>query len=38
VEIGPEETGVREPGKRWSGIEPRIRELERFRDALGADF
>ncbi len=38
AKIGPEETGVREPGKTWSGIEPRLRELERFKQALGPDF
>lgn len=38
ADLGPEETGVREPGKTWSGIEPRLRELERFRDAVGKDF
>ncbi len=38
ADLGPEETGVREPGKKWSGIEKRLRELERFREAVGADF
>ena len=38
ADLGPEETGVREPGKSWSGIEPRLRELERFKEALGPDF
>jgi alkanesulfonate monooxygenase SsuD/methylene tetrahydromethanopterin reductase-like flavin-dependent oxidoreductase (luciferase family) len=38
ADLGPEETGVRVPGKRWSGIEARIRALEEFRDALGPDY
>ncbi len=38
ADLGPEETGVREPGKEWSGIEPRLRELEAFKKALGDDF
>jgi probable F420-dependent oxidoreductase len=36
ADLGPEETGVREPGKRWSGIEARLRALGDFRKALGA--
>ena len=36
--LGPEETGVREAGKSWSGIEARLRELARFKDAVGPDF
>jgi hypothetical protein len=36
--LGPEETGVREPGKTWSGIEPRLKALQEFRDAIGPDF
>ena len=36
--LGPEETGVREPGVEWSGIDVRIRELERFKQAIGPDF
>ena len=38
ADLGPEETGVREPGKDWSGIEPRLRALAEFKLALGADF
>ena len=36
--LGPEETGVREPGKPWSGIEPRLKALREFKDAVGRDF
>ena len=36
--LGPEETGVREPGKAWSGIEPRLKALQEFKDAVGPDF
>jgi len=36
--LGPEETGVREAGKRWAGVEARLRELEKFKKALGPDF
>lgn len=36
--LGPEETGVRKPGKAWSGIEPRLRALADFKKALGSDF
>ena len=36
--LGPEETGVREPGKSWSGIEPRIKALQEFKEAVGPDF
>jgi probable F420-dependent oxidoreductase len=38
AELGPEETGIREPGKRWSGIEARLRALADFQKALGSDF
>jgi probable F420-dependent oxidoreductase len=38
AELGPEETGVREQGRRWAGIEARLRELEKFQKALGPDF
>jgi len=38
AELGPEETGIREPGKRWSGIEARLRALGDFKKALGSDF
>jgi probable F420-dependent oxidoreductase len=36
--LGPEETGIREPGKEWSGIEPRLKALQEFKDAVGPDF
>ena len=36
--LGPEETGLREPGKEWSGIDTRIRVLREFKDAVGPDF
>jgi probable F420-dependent oxidoreductase len=35
---GPEETGLREPGKAWSGIDVRIKMLREFREAVGPDF
>jgi probable F420-dependent oxidoreductase len=38
ADLGPEETGVREPGKAWSGIEPRLKALAEFKDAVGTDF
>jgi len=38
AELGPEETGIREEGKTWSGVELRLRELEKFKKALGDDF
>ena len=38
ADLGPEETGVRVPGKKWSGIETRITALRDFKDAVGADY
>ena len=38
AELGPEETGIREQGKEWSGVEVRLRELEKFKQAVGEDF
>jgi probable F420-dependent oxidoreductase len=38
ADLGPEETGIREPGKSWSGIEHRIKALEEFKDAVGPGF
>jgi probable F420-dependent oxidoreductase len=38
AELGPEETGVREQGRRWAGVEARLRALAEFKAALGADF
>jgi probable F420-dependent oxidoreductase len=36
ADLGPEETGVREPGKRWSGIEARLQALGDFKKAIGS--
>ena len=36
--LGPEETGVRVPGKKWSGVEQRLDALRAFKDAVGPDF
>ncbi len=38
ADLGPEETGVREEGRAWSGVELRLRELERFKQAVGDAF
>ena len=38
ADLGPEETGVRVPGKKWSGIETRVTALRDFRDAVGPDY
>jgi probable F420-dependent oxidoreductase len=38
ADLGPEETGIREPGKPWAGVETRLRALEDFKKALGPDF
>ena len=38
ADLGPEETGTRIPGKKWSGIETRLRALQQFKQALGPDF
>ncbi|HZO08490.1 MAG TPA: TIGR03619 family F420-dependent LLM class oxidoreductase, partial [Myxococcota bacterium] len=38
ADLGPEETGVRTKGKKWSGVEARLRALGDFKKALGADF
>jgi probable F420-dependent oxidoreductase len=38
AELGPEETGIREPGRRWSGVEARLRALGDFKKALGSEF
>jgi probable F420-dependent oxidoreductase len=38
ADLGPEETGVREPGREWSGIDARIDALRQFRDAVGPGF
>jgi probable F420-dependent oxidoreductase len=35
VNLGPEETGVREANKKWTGVETRLRALEEFKTALG---
>jgi len=34
ADLGPEETGVRKPGKKWSGIEARLQALADFKKAL----
>jgi probable F420-dependent oxidoreductase len=36
--LGPEETGVRTPGMKWSGIEARLEALREFAEAVGPDF
>jgi probable F420-dependent oxidoreductase len=36
--LGPDETGVRVPGKKWSGIEARLTALQEFAQAVGPDF
>ncbi len=36
--LGPEETGVRTTGKKWTGVEARLRALEEFKNAVGKDF
>jgi probable F420-dependent oxidoreductase len=38
ADLGPEETGVRVPGKRWSGIETRIEALRDFKAAVGSSY
>lgn len=38
VDLGPEETGIRETGKQWTGIEKRLRALAEFKAAVGPDF
>ena len=38
ADLGPEETGVRTEGRTWSGVDRRLRELERFKQAVGDDF
>ena len=38
ADLGPEETGVREPGREWQGIDARIEALRQFKDAVGPAF
>lgn len=38
ADLGPEETGVREPGRAWSGIDARLKALQEFKSAVGPDF
>jgi probable F420-dependent oxidoreductase len=38
ADLGPEETGIRAQGKKWSGVEARLRALDDFKKALGAEF
>jgi probable F420-dependent oxidoreductase len=36
--LGSEETGVRTVGKKWSGVEERLKALEDFKNAVGKDY
>jgi probable F420-dependent oxidoreductase len=36
--LGPEETGVREPGKQWAGVDERLKAYGEFIEAVGPDF
>jgi probable F420-dependent oxidoreductase len=36
ADLGPEETGMREAGKSWTGIEQRLRALEDFKTAFAS--
>jgi alkanesulfonate monooxygenase SsuD/methylene tetrahydromethanopterin reductase-like flavin-dependent oxidoreductase (luciferase family) len=36
--LGSEETGVREVGKTWSGVDERLKALEDFKNAVGRDY
>jgi hypothetical protein len=36
--LGPEETGVREPGKAWAGVDARLQAFRAFIEAVGPDF
>jgi len=36
--LGPEETGVRTVGKKWTGVEQRLKALEEFKNAVGKDY
>jgi probable F420-dependent oxidoreductase len=36
--LGPEETGVRTVGKKWTGVEQRLKALEDFKNAVGKDY
>jgi len=38
ADLGPEETGVREPGREWRGVDARIEALRQFKDRVGRDF
>ena len=38
ADLGPEETGVRDPDKQWTGVDARIAALRAFKDAIGPDF
>ena len=38
ADLGPEETGVRDPDKEWSGVDARIAALQAFKDAIGPDY
>ena len=36
--LGPEETGVREPGKQWAGVDARLKAYGEFIEAVGPGF
>jgi alkanesulfonate monooxygenase SsuD/methylene tetrahydromethanopterin reductase-like flavin-dependent oxidoreductase (luciferase family) len=38
ADLGPEETGVRDPDKQWSGVDGRIEALRDFAEAVGPGF
>ena len=38
ADLGSDETGIREPGKEWSGVEKRLKALEQFKQAVGKDY
>jgi probable F420-dependent oxidoreductase len=38
ADLGPEETGVREPGRGWSGVDARLAALQEFQEAVAPDF
>jgi probable F420-dependent oxidoreductase len=38
ADLGPEETGVRDPDKQWTGVDARIAALDAFSEAVGSDF
>ena len=36
--LGPDEAGIREAGRKWTGVEQRLRALAEFKAAVGDDF